>query len=97
MGAESLAWTVFFALSPVSCVYYPVTTLPGWLRPVAWSLPQTYIFEGMRAVLFQHAFRTDYFLASVALDLVFLALGIGVFFRAFRNARHRGALVQMGE
>src|SRR5258708_10440908 len=25
MGAESLAWTVFFALAPVSCVYYPVT------------------------------------------------------------------------
>jgi ABC-2 type transport system permease protein len=97
MGAESLAWTVFFALSPVSCVYYPVTTLPAWLHPIAWSLPQTYIFEGMRAVLFQHVFRTDYFLAAVALDLVFMAIGIGVFFLAFRNARHRGALVQMGE
>jgi ABC-2 type transport system permease protein len=97
MGAESLAWTVFFALSPVSCVYYPVTTLPAWLHPIAWSLPQTYIFEGMRAVLFEHIFRTDYFFAAVALNLVFMALGVGVFFLAFRNARHRGALVQMGE
>ena len=97
MGAESLAWTVFFALSPVSCVYYPASILPHWLQPVAWSLPQTYIFEGMRAVLFQHVFRADYFFAAVALDLVFMALGIGIFFIAFRNARHRGALVQMGE
>jgi len=97
MGAESLAWTVIFALSPVSCVYYPVSILPGWLQPVAWSLPQTYVFEGMRAVLFQHAFRTDYFLTAVALDLVFLALGIAIFYLSFRNARHRGALVQMGE
>jgi len=35
MGAESLAWTVIFALSPVSCVYYPVSILPVWLQPVA--------------------------------------------------------------
>ena len=64
MGAESLAWTVIFALSPLSCVYYPVTILPGWLQPVAWALPSTYVFEGMRAVLFEHIFRIDYFLAA---------------------------------
>jgi ABC-2 type transport system permease protein len=97
MGAESLAWTVFFALAPVSCVYYPVTILPHWLQPVAWALPQTYVFEGMRAVLFEHVFRTDYFIDAVALDLVFMAIGIAIFFVAFRNARDRGALMQMGE
>ena len=97
MGAESLAWTVIFALAPFSCVYYPVSTLPGWLQPVAWSLPSTYIFEGMRAVLFQGVFRTDYFLYAVALDLVVLAIGAGIFFLSFRNARRRGALLQMGE
>ena len=63
MGAESLAWTVIFALAPLSCVYYPVTILPGWLQPVAWALPSTYVFEGMRAVLFEHIFRMDYFLS----------------------------------
>ncbi|HVH81102.1 MAG TPA: ABC transporter permease [Stellaceae bacterium] len=97
MGAESLAWTVFFALSPISCVYYPASILPHWLRPIAWSFPQTYIFEGMRAVMFDHAFRLDYFFAAVALDLAYLAFGIGIFFLSFRNARHRGALIQMGE
>jgi len=97
MGAESLAWTVIFALSPFSCVYYPVSILPQWLQPVAWSLPQTYVFEGMRAELFDHVFRVDYFLAAVALDIVLMAIGIGIFFISFRNARHRGALIQMGE
>jgi ABC-2 type transport system permease protein len=97
MGAESLAWTVIFALSPISCVYYPVATLPHWLQPVAWCLPQTYVFEGMRAVLFHQTFRTDYFLSAVGLDLIYLALGSTVFFFAFRDARHRGALMQMGE
>lgn len=97
MGAESLAWTIIFALSPISCVYYPVTTLPGWLQPVAWAFPQTYVFEGMRTVMFEHVFRMDYFFAAVGLDLVFLAIGITIFFISFRNARHRGALMQMGE
>jgi ABC-2 type transport system permease protein len=97
MGAESLAWTVIFALAPLSCVYYPVTTLPGWLQPVAWALPQTYVFEGMRTVLFDQDFRVDYFLSAVGLDLVYILLGTIVFFIAFRNARRRGALLQMGE
>jgi ABC-2 type transport system permease protein len=97
MGAESLAWTIIFALAPLSCVYYPVTTLPEWLQPFAWALPSTYVFEGMRAVLFENIFRMDYFLSALALNLVYLAAGAAIFFIAFRDARRRGALLQMGE
>jgi ABC-2 type transport system permease protein len=97
VGAESLAWTVIFSLAPVSCVYYPVTILPHWLQMIAWTMPQTYVFEGMRAVLFEHVVRTDYLLDAVALDAVYMAVGIGIFFYAFRDARRRGALIQMGE
>jgi ABC-2 type transport system permease protein len=97
MGAESLAWLAVFTLSPVSAVYYPVSILPGWLQHVAWALPSTYVFEGMRAVLFQHVFRADYLVIAAALDLVWLGIGIAAFFWAFRDARRRGALLQMGE
>lgn len=97
VGAETLAWTVIFSLAPISCVYYPVSILPYWLQLTAWSLPQTYVFEGMRAVLFEHIFRLDYFLAATALDGVYMAIGIAVFFFSFRDARRRGALIQMGE
>ena len=97
MGAESLAWTVIFALAPLSCIYYPVTTLPYWLQPFAWALPSTYVFEGMRAVMFGHSFRADYLVTAIGLDLVYLAIGATIFFIAFRDARRRGALLQMGE
>jgi len=97
MGAEGLAWTVVFTLSPISCVYYPVSTLPGWLQHVAWVLPSTYVFEGMRAVLFNGIFRTDFLFIALGLDVVYIALGAAVFFVAFHNARRRGALLQMGE
>src|SRR5215831_11880185 len=39
MGAEGLAWTVVFTLSPISAVYYPVSILPTWLQHFVWALP----------------------------------------------------------
>ena len=97
MGAEGLAWTVIFALAPLSCIYYPVTTLPAWLHPFAWALPSTYVFEGMRAVMFDHVFRWGDFFAAAGLNVVYLALGGAAFLHAFRDARRRGALLQVGE
>jgi ABC-2 type transport system permease protein len=60
-------------------------------------LPSTYVFEGMRAVLFSGAVRTDYLFTAAVLDIVYLALGAAVFLFAFHDARRRGALLQMGE
>jgi ABC-2 type transport system permease protein len=97
LGAEGLAWTVIFAIAPFSCVYYPVSILPAWLQPVAWALPSTYVFEGMRGILFKHAFRTDFFFSAAGLDLLYLIIGATIFSLAFRDARRRGALLQMGE
>jgi ABC-2 type transport system permease protein len=97
MGAESIAWLAVFVLAPVSAVYYPVSILPGWLQAVAWALPSAHVFEGMRAVMFDQIFRLDHFAAAVALDAVYLALGTALFLLAFRNARRRGALLQVGE
>jgi ABC-2 type transport system permease protein len=97
MGAEGLAWTVVFTISPISAVYYPVSILPSWLQHVAWGLPSTYVFEGMRAVLFSGGFETGYFISALMLDILYLALGIAAFFISFHDARRRGALLQMGE
>lgn len=96
-GAENLAWTVIFLLAPISAVYYPVTVLPGWLQHVAWALPSTYVFEGMRAVLIEHVFRADLLAAASGLNLVVLAIGVAIYMLAFRRARQRGLLLQVGE
>ena len=60
-------------------------------------MPSTYVFEGMRAVLFSGIFRADYLLTALALDVFYLMLGAGAFLFAFHDARRRGALLQMGE
>ena len=97
LGAESLGWAIAFFLSPLSAVYYPVAVLPHWLQYVAYMLPSAHVFEGMRAVMFDHVFRLDHFIAAMVLDLFYILLGAVVFLYAFRGARRRGALLQMGE
>ena len=97
MGAESIAWLAIFVLAPVSAVYYPVTTLPAWLQVVAMALPSAHVFEGMRAVMFDHEFAWGHFLAALGLDVVYIGFGAALFLYAFRGARRRGALLQVGE
>lgn len=97
MGAESLAWLTGFLIMPVSGIYYPISVLPGWLQSVAWCLPASYVFEGMRAVLVQGVARWDLMAAAAALNVVYIAGGMATFLGFFRAARHRGQLLQMGE
>lgn len=97
LGAESLAWLAVFLLAPASAVYYPVAILPRWLQDLAMVLPSAHVFEGMRAVMFDHVFRLDHFIAAALLDVVYLAAGAVTFLWAFQRARRRGALLQMGE
>jgi ABC-2 type transport system permease protein len=97
LGAEELAWASIFIIAPISGVYYPIAVLPGWLQTVAWATPSAHVFEGMRAVLVEHAFRWDHFWTAVALNALFLALGALVFAWAVRRAREEGTLLQMGE
>jgi ABC-2 type transport system permease protein len=97
LGAESLAWVAIFAIAPVSGIYYPVAVLPDWLQKVAWLLPSSHVFEGMRAVMFEHVFRVDLMLQAALLNMLLLMLGAGVFLKAFTSARERGLLLHIGE
>lgn len=97
LGAESLAWVAIFAVAPLSGIYYPVDVLPGWLQPIAWSLPSSYVFEGMRAVLYDGTFRWDLLAGAVGLNAFYLSLTCVWFLYTFHVARRRGLLLQQGE
>jgi ABC-2 type transport system permease protein len=97
LAAESYAWAAIFLLAPISGVYYPIATLPGWLQEVAWLLPTTPIFEGMRAAMVDGALRLDLLARAAALDAVYIAAGFALFLWAFHRARDRGSLLGSGE
>jgi ABC-2 type transport system permease protein len=97
LGAESMAWTIMFLFLPLTCVYYPVSVLPHWLQYVAWALPPTYVFEGMRALLIERVFRADLMLEAFAFNAVLFVAACYAFLRLLRSARNQGSLVQAGE
>lgn len=97
LGAEGLAWAVIFAIMPLCGVFYPLNVLPDWLMPVALSLPASHVFEGMRAVMIDHVFRTDLFYHAVLLNVIYIAIGAALFLYAFRVARKRNLLLHVGE
>jgi ABC-2 type transport system permease protein len=97
MGAESLAWTLMFVLMPLTCVYYPVSVLPDWLQGLAWALPPTYVFEGMRALVMGQVFRADLMVESFALNAVYFAAAVLAFLQLLKSSRKIGSLLQAGE
>jgi ABC-2 type transport system permease protein len=97
LGAESIVWTLMFVMLPLACIYYPVTVLPYWLQYVAWALPPTYVFEGMRALLIEGVFRTDLMLDSLVLNAVLFIASFLIFLALLRSAKRHGSLLGGGE
>jgi ABC-2 type transport system permease protein len=96
-GAEALAWTIAFGITPVACVYYPIAALPVWLRPLAEILPAAHIFAGMRAALLDQALDWGSLATAVVLNAAWMLAALAVFAGEFRRARVNGALTSIGE
>jgi ABC-2 type transport system permease protein len=97
LGAESIVWTLMFGILPLACVYYPVSVLPSWLQVIAWALPPTYVFEGMRALLIDHLFRADLMIDALLINAVLFIVSFAIFLGLLNSARRAGSLLQGGE
>ena len=95
-GAEALAWSVLFGLTPFSAVFYPVSVLPAAIQPIALALPASHVFEGMRAAM-AGVMRWDHLAWAFGLNCLWMAAALLLFARQFRQARLRGALLSIGE
>ena len=93
-GAESLAWALPFMIQPFACVFYPVETLPAWMRGIAAVFPPAHVFEGMRGAIVHGGFDFRQFLAALGLNVVYLSLAGWAFARVLRKAREKGLLVK---
>ncbi len=96
-GAEALAWSVMFGLTPFSAVFYPVSVLPASVRPIAFALPSSHVFEGMRAVQASGAIAWGELGWAFGLNAVWMTAAALVFAQQFRTARVRGALLSIGD
>jgi len=97
LGAESLAWAVPFIFVPLCGIYYPVSVMPGWLEAIALCLPPTYVFEGMRSILFDQVIDWQRLTLAGVLNLGYFAAGYAIFMALLRSAKDRGMLLTIGE
>jgi ABC-2 type transport system permease protein len=95
-GAEPFAWALPFLLQPFSAVFYPVSVLPEVMQKVAWIIPSTYVFEGMREVMRSGTIPWDNLAWAVALNIAYLIAAMSLLIRMFNLARDRGLLGKWG-
>jgi ABC-2 type transport system permease protein len=88
--AEILAWGIAEIVSPLCAVYYPLSVLPGWARSLAWWLPPSHVFEGMRSVLAGHPVPWNSLMVALALDGLYLAGAFWFASAMLHQLRRRG-------
>jgi len=93
-ASEWLVWPLPALLSPFVGVFYPLSTLPAWMRGVGYALPPSYVFEGMRGVINGQTFLPAQLAWGVALAALQIVLATYVFSRVYRYAVRTGLLAR---
>lgn len=90
-----LTWILPFLFQPFSAAFYPVSILPDFLQKVAWILPISHVFEGMRGVLRNGIFDWNQFLVALGLNLLYLTAATIYFTWSIKTVKKSGRLVKL--
>ena len=93
-SAEWFVWPIPALLSPFAGVFYPVTTLPGWMQMIAYSMPPSYVFEGVRAIVTGKAFTPSSLITGAVLAIVYVVIAAMFFTRVYRQAVRTGLIAR---
>lgn len=94
-SAQILAFGLMVLIQPFSAVFYPVSALPAFLQPVAYFLPSTYVFEGMRIVFATGAVSAMHLWGAAIANAVYLLLTVLFFYRMFAFVKREGKLLKL--
>lgn len=93
-ASEWFIWPIPALISPFAGVFYPLSTLPVWMRWISRVLPPAYVFENMRAIVLHGHPSASALGVGAALDVAILLLA-GWFFRSiFRHAVRTGLIAR---
>jgi ABC-2 type transport system permease protein len=93
-ASEWLVWPIPALLSPFVGVFYPLSTLPAWMRNVGHLLPPSYVFENMRSVVAGNGYSSRGLLIAIALALLDILLAACLFTYVYRYAVRSGLLAR---
>lgn len=93
--AQVLAFSVVFLFQPFSAVFYPVSALPESVQLISWLLPSTYVFEGMRNIIQNHAIDLQILSIGMFLSVFYAVLMMIFFYRMFAHVKLKGKLLKL--
>jgi len=95
-ASEWLIWPIPAIISPFAGVFYPLSTLPAWMRWVGRLLPPSYVFEGMRSVVTSGVCSPAALLGGGVLCVAYVLLAYGFFGYIFRQVVRNGTIARYG-
>ena len=93
-AAEWLIWPIPALLAPFAGVFYPLSTLPGWMQAAAKLLPASYVFEGLRRVVAGGGASAGELAWATLLAAAYLVLACWFFARMYRHAVRTGLIAR---
>src|SRR3989344_2143780 len=90
-----LTWIMPFLIQPFSAVFYPVSVLPEVFQRIAYFLPLSHTFEGMRYTLNTGQFHWNEFTTAFLFNIIYLTLSIALFASVLNKVRRSGKLVKI--
>jgi ABC-2 type transport system permease protein len=92
--AEWFVWPIPAIISPFVGVFYPLSTLPRWMRYISHVLPPSYVFEGMRGIVSGSSISPHGLLWGAFLALLYILLACWFFTRVYRYAVRTGLIAR---
>jgi ABC-2 type transport system permease protein len=93
-ASEWFIWPIPALISPFAGVFYPLSTLPAWMRALSRLLPPAYVFENMRNIVQHLPASPAALLVGAGLDVIILALAGWFFLGIFRYAVRTGLIAR---
>jgi len=93
-ASEWFIWPIPALISPFVGVFYPLATLPHWMRMIAHGLPPSYVFEGLRVILAGRAASLVTLLVGMWLAVLYDVLACWLFARVHRHAVRTGLIAR---
>ncbi len=93
-ASEWFIWPIPALISPFVGVFYPLSTLPHWMRSIAGVLPPSYVFEGMRAMLAGHSASAATLVLGICLAILYVVIACWFFARVYRYAVRTGLIAR---
>ncbi|MBI2314823.1 hypothetical protein HYU93_02075 [Candidatus Daviesbacteria bacterium] len=90
-----LIWILPFFIQPFAAVFYPLSILPPLFQKIAWFIPISHVFEGMRYTLKTGQFDNSSFWTALFLNAVYLAASFIFFAFILKIALRSGRLVKL--